>query len=110
MAIGTDSLASVEDLNMFSEMAEVRRLAPGVPAGSILKSATLDGAVGARFWQGTGLDIAGQARRAPRRARPGRYVEDVEEYLVGGIAPADIDVAGRRLTATLLNRNANREP
>jgi 5-methylthioadenosine/S-adenosylhomocysteine deaminase len=31
VAIGTDSLASVEDLNLFAEMADVRRLAPSVP-------------------------------------------------------------------------------
>ena len=32
VAIGTDSLASVDDLNLFDELAEVRRLAPRVPA------------------------------------------------------------------------------
>ena len=32
VAFGTDSLASVSDLNMFSELAQARRLAPRVPA------------------------------------------------------------------------------
>ena len=31
VAVGTDSLASVPDLNLFSELAEMRRLAPAVP-------------------------------------------------------------------------------
>src|SRR3954447_96766 len=44
VAIGTDSLASVEDLNLFAELAEVRRLAPGVSASRLLESATLIGA------------------------------------------------------------------
>ena len=43
VAVGTDSLASVDDLNLFAELAEVRRLAPGVPAARILESATLAG-------------------------------------------------------------------
>ena len=32
VAVGTDSLASVEDLNLFSELKTMRWLAPGVPA------------------------------------------------------------------------------
>ena len=44
MAFGTDSLASVDDLNMFAELAEARRLAPRVPARTLLESATLCGA------------------------------------------------------------------
>ena len=32
MAVGTDSLASTPDLNVFSELAAMRRLAPDVPA------------------------------------------------------------------------------
>jgi cytosine/adenosine deaminase-related metal-dependent hydrolase len=49
VALGTDSLASVEDLNLFSEMAAMRRLCPDIPAGHILKSATLEGAVALGF-------------------------------------------------------------
>ena len=36
VAIGTDSLASVEDLNLFGELAYVRQLAPHIPASPAL--------------------------------------------------------------------------
>ena len=38
VAVGTDSLASVPDLNLFAELAEMRRLAPEVPARSFLEA------------------------------------------------------------------------
>jgi aminodeoxyfutalosine deaminase len=44
VAFGTDSLASVADLNVFAELKEARRLAPRVPARRLLESATLIGA------------------------------------------------------------------
>jgi cytosine/adenosine deaminase-related metal-dependent hydrolase len=90
VAIGTDSLASVEDLNLFSEMAEVRRLAPEVPACQILKSATLDGATALGFTNDLGsISVGKRAELLAIRVPAG--VEDVEEYLVGGIQPADIE-------------------
>ena len=49
IAVGTDSLASVPDLNMFSELAELRRLAPQVPAARQLESATINGAAALGF-------------------------------------------------------------
>jgi cytosine/adenosine deaminase-related metal-dependent hydrolase len=44
VAVGTDSLASAPDLNVFSEIAELRRLAPSVPAPRLIESATRAGA------------------------------------------------------------------
>ena len=44
IAIGTDSLASSPDLNIFAEMATMRALAPGVPASRLIGSATYEGA------------------------------------------------------------------
>src|SRR5690606_18623139 len=44
VAVGTDSLASVSDLDMFQELAALRRLAPAVPSLTLLQSATLRGA------------------------------------------------------------------
>src|SRR5581483_12005110 len=44
VAVGTDSLASAPDLNVFAELATMRALAPGVPAAALLDSATRQGA------------------------------------------------------------------
>ena len=44
VAVGTDSLASTPDLNLFAELAAMRTLAPGVPAAMLLDSATCQGA------------------------------------------------------------------
>ena len=89
VAIGTDSLASAPDLNVFGELAAMRALAPAVPAGRLLASATLVGAhaLGCERWLGSieaGKDAALIAVEVP----PG--VDDVEEYLVGGIQPAQV--------------------
>ena len=89
VAIGTDSLASVADLNVFEEMAEVRRLAPRVPAASILASATLAGAHALGFGGELGsLEPGKRAQILAVRLPAG--CPDVEEYLVGGIQPGDI--------------------
>lgn len=86
VAIGTDSLASVEDLNLFSEIAEVRRLAPLVPARRLLESATIAGAAALGFGEDFGSIEPG--KRADLIAvRVPHDVEDVEEYLVSGIEP-----------------------
>jgi cytosine/adenosine deaminase-related metal-dependent hydrolase len=89
VAIGTDSLASVEDLNLFAEMAEVRRLAPAVAASRILESATLLGARALGF--GDELGSLEPGKRAQLLAvRLPADCRDVEEYLVGGVQPADV--------------------
>ena len=86
LAIGTDSLASVEDLNVFRELAEVRRLAPRVPARRLLESATIAGAEALGFAVDFGSIEAG--KRADLIAvRVPHAVEDVEEYLLSGIEP-----------------------
>jgi cytosine/adenosine deaminase-related metal-dependent hydrolase len=89
VAVGTDSLASVEDLNLFAEMAEVRRLAPRVPPARILESATLAGAQALAFASEHGsIEPGKRAQLVAVRLPAG--CEDVEEYLVDGIEPADI--------------------
>ena len=89
VAIGTDSLASVEDLNVFAEMCVIRELSTAIPAREILKSATLNGAEALGF--GAELGAIEQGKRAALVAvRVPADVEDVEEYLVGGISPADV--------------------
>jgi cytosine/adenosine deaminase-related metal-dependent hydrolase len=86
VTIGTDSLASVEDLSVFSELAEVRRLAPAVPAARLIESATAHGAaaLGLAAEFGT-LQPGMRADLIAVRIPAG--VEDVEEYLVSGIEP-----------------------
>ncbi len=86
VAIGTDSLASVEDLNLFAELAEVRRLAPAVPAARLLESATVSGAVALGFGDDLGtIEPGKRADLIAVRTPPG--IADVEEYLLGGIEP-----------------------
>ncbi len=89
VAVGTDSLASVPDLNIFSELAELRRLAPEVPARALVESATLNGARALGFDADFGSIEAGKRDRLIAIDLPAG-VADVEEYLVSGIRPAQI--------------------
>jgi cytosine/adenosine deaminase-related metal-dependent hydrolase len=89
VAIGTDSLASADDLNLFHEMAEVRRLAPSVPAPRILRSATLDGAHALGFASELGSLQRGRRAELLTVRLPSNRT-DVEEYLLSGIQPADV--------------------
>ena len=72
VAIGTDSLASVSDLNLFAEMKEMRWLAPGVPARRIIESATLIGARALGLDHRFGTLSTRQARRDCGGAASGR--------------------------------------
>jgi cytosine/adenosine deaminase-related metal-dependent hydrolase len=89
VAIGTDSLASVEDLNLFAELAAVRRAAPHVPSRELLASATIHGAAALGFADELGSIQPGK-RAQLIAVRIPEHVEDVEEYLVGGIEPVDV--------------------
>jgi cytosine/adenosine deaminase-related metal-dependent hydrolase len=87
VALGTDSLTSVADLNMFNELAEARRIAPRVAARRLLESATLTGARALGFERDFGsIEVGKRAAFAAVRLSP-RHVADVEEYLVGGVEP-----------------------
>ncbi|MEQ1757907.1 MAG: amidohydrolase family protein [Vicinamibacterales bacterium] len=89
VAFGTDSLASVETLSLFDELKEARRLAPRVAAATLLRSATLVGARALGFGDDYGtLEPGRRAEIIAVRVPSG--VSDVEEYLVGGIQPADV--------------------
>jgi cytosine/adenosine deaminase-related metal-dependent hydrolase len=84
VAVGTDSLASTPDLNMFSELAALRALAPSVPASKLLDSATRQGA------RALGFDADYGTIEPDKRARllvvdVPSTIDDVEEYLVSGI-------------------------
>jgi aminodeoxyfutalosine deaminase len=86
VAVGTDSLASTPDLNLFAELAMLRRLAPAVPAMMLLDSVTRQGARALAFDDEYGtLDSGKVARLLAVDVPPG--TDDVEEYLVSGIQP-----------------------
>lgn len=88
VAFGTDSLASVEDLNIFGELAEARRIAPGVPARTLLESATMAGARALGFDGELGSIEPGKRAALLSVSLPA--VTDVEEYLTSGIEPSMI--------------------
>jgi 5-methylthioadenosine/S-adenosylhomocysteine deaminase len=89
VAVGTDSLAGVDDLNLFSELAEMRMLAPEVPARAILDSATRVGASALGFGRDLGTIEPGRQGRLIAVALP-PGVDDVEEYLLSGVQPGQI--------------------
>jgi aminodeoxyfutalosine deaminase len=89
VAIGTDSLASAPDLNMFAELATMRALAPAVPAAALLESATLQGARALGFDAQYGTIEPAKAARLVAVSLPSS-VDDVEEYLVSGVQPDQI--------------------
>jgi cytosine/adenosine deaminase-related metal-dependent hydrolase len=89
VAVGTDSLASAPDLNVFAELATMRALAPHVPAAALLESATREGA------RALGLDADFGSIEPGKRARLLAVaippdMDDVEEYLLSGIGPEQI--------------------
>jgi cytosine/adenosine deaminase-related metal-dependent hydrolase len=93
VAVGTDSLASAPDLNVFAELATLRALAPTVSPGALLDSATRQGARALGFDADYGTIEPGKSARLLAIAIPAR-TDDVEEYLVGGIEPDEIRWVG----------------
>jgi len=89
VAVGTDSLASAPDLNVFAELAAMRSLAPSVPAGALLNSATRQGSRALGFDGDFGTIEPGKVARLLAVAVP-TGTDDVEEYLVSGIVPEQI--------------------
>jgi cytosine/adenosine deaminase-related metal-dependent hydrolase len=86
VAVGTDSLASNDDLNLFAELARMRRLAPAVPAAALLESATSVGAAALGLSDRHGAIEPGRAAALIAVAMPADVI-DVGEYLVSGITP-----------------------
>jgi len=93
VAVGTDSLASVEDLNLFSELKTMRWLAPNIPASKILESATLTGARALGLADQLGSLTPGKRAEILAVELP-EQVEDVEEFLLGGILPSQLEWVG----------------
>jgi cytosine/adenosine deaminase-related metal-dependent hydrolase len=89
VAVGTDSLASVPDVNVFSELEEMRRLAPALPARMLLESATINGARALGFEAEFGTIDSGK-RDALIAVQLDGYVPSVEDYLVSGVEASQI--------------------
>jgi aminodeoxyfutalosine deaminase len=88
VTFGTDSLASVADLDMFAELAAARAIST-VPAAQLLESATRRGAEALGFGEELGtIEVGKRADLLAVRIPAG--LVDVEEYLVSGVAPADV--------------------
>jgi cytosine/adenosine deaminase-related metal-dependent hydrolase len=93
VAVGTDSLASTPDLNVFSELAAMRKLARDVPAFQLIESATLTGARALGFDAEYGTLEPGKRARI-LGVRVPDAVSDVEEYLLSGIGPDQLSWVG----------------
>ncbi len=89
VAIGTDSLASAPDLNLFAELAALRRLAPDVPARTLLSWATQNGAVALGLESDYGSLAPGRRARF-LAVRVPESTDAVEEALVSGVVPSDV--------------------
>jgi cytosine/adenosine deaminase-related metal-dependent hydrolase len=94
VAVGTDSLASVPDLNLFSELSVMRWIAPGVPARRLIDSATLTGAKALGLDAELGSLSPGKLAQVVAVRIP-EGVDEIEEYLVSGVAPPDISWVSR---------------
>lgn len=93
VAVGTDSLASTPDLNVFAELQAMRALAPDVPAARLIESATRHGAHALGFDAEYGTIEPGKRARLIAVSMPAGAL-DVEEYLVSGIDPAHVAWVG----------------
>jgi cytosine/adenosine deaminase-related metal-dependent hydrolase len=89
VAVGTDSLTSVEDLNLFTELKTMRWLAPTVPASRLLESATRIGAEALGLGSELGTIEVGRRAELIAVDLP-RNLVDVEEHLVNGIEARDV--------------------
>lgn len=93
VALGTDSLASVDTLSVFDELVEARRIAPRVPARRLLESATRGGALALGFANEIGTIEPGKRARLIAVRVPDDE-EDIEEYLVSGVSNGAIQWLG----------------
>jgi aminodeoxyfutalosine deaminase len=91
LAVGTDSLASAPDLNLFGELQAMRSLAPDAPARRLLAAATLGGAEALGLGAELGT-IAPGKRAALIAVQLPAGAGDPEEALLGGIAPGAVRV------------------
>ncbi|MGD9904892.1 MAG: amidohydrolase family protein [Vicinamibacterales bacterium] len=84
VALGTDSLASAPDLNLFAELATLHDIAPEVPARRLLAMATRGGAEALQLGDRLGALTPGRDARLVAVTLPAGTA-DPEAALVGGI-------------------------
>jgi cytosine/adenosine deaminase-related metal-dependent hydrolase len=89
VAIGTDSLASNDDLNVFADLAALHAQAPSIPPRQLIEIATVNGARALRVDGEHGTMAPGRRADLVTVALDGP-VDDVEEVLVSGIATGRI--------------------
>lgn len=96
LALGTDSLASATDLNLFNELAVLAQLAPDAPARVLLAMATQGGADALDLGDDLGAIVPGRRATFVSVAVPAGQT-DPEEAMLAGVAPGRIrvlDLAG----------------
>ncbi|MEZ5289239.1 MAG: amidohydrolase family protein [Vicinamibacterales bacterium] len=86
VAIGTDSLASVADLNLFAELQAMHWMAPEIPPATLIESATLTGARALGLDTDLGSLTPGKRAAVLAVALPDEAT-DVERFLVSGVSP-----------------------
>lgn len=87
-AVGTDSRASAPSLDLLQEAAALHREWPGVPAATIIRMATIEGAR-ALGLDGLGAIEVGQAAALAFAPGPSR-IDDPHSFLVSGEATAGL--------------------
>jgi aminodeoxyfutalosine deaminase len=93
MAVGTDSLASAPDLNLFSELAALHRMAPGVAPRRLIDAATRGGAVALQLEDRLGTIAPGKDARLLSVSLPDG-AGDPEAALVEGVSPERVRWVG----------------
>lgn len=89
LAIGTDSLASNDDLNVFAELAALRAIAPDVAPRTLLAAATINGARALRADRDYGSIAPGKRAEMIAVSVP-EGTGDVEAELLRGVEPSRI--------------------
>lgn len=98
IAVGTDSLASAPDLNLFSELAELHRLAPEVAPSRLIAAATRGGAAALHLDDHLGVIAPGFDAHLIAVAAPDG-IADPEAVLVQGVTPDRVQWVGALVAA-----------
>lgn len=91
IAIGTDSLASNDRLSIFSEMASLARIAPGLSSETIFRAATYDGAKALGLDKDIGTLSKGKTSTFLAVSAKGITDHEVYDFLTSGCEGPDMD-------------------